>query len=185
MDDLLARLKDGRLATADMDRLWELLPGSGREDEAIAALSAYAKEHPGEADAWYGLGAALTSKLIGGQVSFMEQGTLSAKAEQAFTKALEADEAHFEARYSRAVSYTFWPETFGKGPDAIRDFEVLRERHRGDAGNPAMEDVYVKLGIQYRKAGDAKKAEEALREGLATFPDSAEIRKQLESLAGK
>jgi tetratricopeptide (TPR) repeat protein len=185
VDALLARMKTERLSEADMDRLWELLPGSGREDSAIAAFREYAAAHDGDADAWYGLGAALTSKLIGGQVSFLEQGALSTQAEAAFSRALTADEDHFGARYSRAVSWTFWPESFGKGADAIRDFEVLRERHRGDASMGAMEDVYLKLAVQYRKSGDPKKAEEVLREGLQTFPDSPSLRKQLEASGGK
>ncbi|MCU0725811.1 MAG: tetratricopeptide repeat protein [Planctomycetes bacterium] len=185
VDALLARLKVERLSEADVDRLWELLPGSGREEAAITALREYAAAHAGDADAWYGLGAALTSKLIGGQVSFLEQGSLSTQAEKAFTMALAADEGHFGARYSRAVSWTFWPEGFGKGADAIRDFEVLRERHRGDASVGAMEDVYLKLAVQYRKSGDPKKAEEALREGLQTFPDSSTLKKQLEASGGK
>ncbi len=179
VDDLLVLAKEGRLTGEQVSSLWNLLPGSGREDAAIAALKAYAAAHPDDPDAQYAVGVALISKLVGGQVSFLEQGALSSQADAAFGKALALDESHFDARYSRAVSLTFWPDAFGKGPDAIREFEFLRERHRADAGIPTMESVYANLVVQYRKAGNAEKAAEVLKEGLATFPDSETLKKFL------
>lgn len=94
---------------------------------------------------------------------------------------MKLDENHFDARLSKAISYTFWPDALGKGPEAIRHFETLRERNRANAGQPAMEEVYRSLGVQYLKAGQREKAAEALREGLTAFPDSDALKVQLEA----
>ncbi len=141
-----------------------------------------AKAHPNDADAQYGVGLGLISKLVGGQVTYVEQGQLSLMADEAFTRALEIDDHHFDARFSKAVSYTHWPEAFGKGPAAIAEFEILRQQSAQDSSIPMLDQVYTNLGIQYRKTGNTAKSREALEEGLRIFPDSKGIQEQLKAL---
>jgi tetratricopeptide (TPR) repeat protein len=180
--DFIARIEAGEVAGEEMNHLWNLLSGTDFHDEALAALVKNARAHPKDADAQYGVGIGAISKLVSGRVSFAEQGQLSMLADAAFTKALEIDDHHFGARFSKAVSYTYWPEAMGKGPAAIAEFETLRQQCARDASIPMLDQVYTNLGIQYRKIGNKEKSREALQEGLLLFPDSEAIREQLKAL---
>ena len=180
--DFISRINAGEVVGEEMNRIWNLLAGTSLHDEALAALVKNANAHPGNADAQYGVGIAAISKLVSGQVSFAEQGQLSMIADAAFTRALQIDDRHFGARFSKAVSYTYWPDAMGKGPAAIAEFEVLRKQSARDSSIPMLDQVYTNLGIQYRKLGNREKSREALEEGLLLFPDSKEIKEQLKAL---
>jgi len=180
--EILADAKSGGLDRDRLNDLWNTLAGSGLEDEAIKAYRAYVKANPQDADGRYALGIALTQKLRGGTVSQLEMGTLAMRADAEFSKALEIDDRHIEARFSKAFSYTFWPPAAGKGPEAIKHFEILVERHGTDTENGIMPQVWFNLGDQYRKAGNFDKAKDAFRRGLAVFPESEMIRKALETM---
>ncbi len=180
--EFIARIEAGEVGGQEMNQLWNLLAGSRLHDEALRALVKNAKAHPNDADAQYGVGLGLISKLVGGQVTYVEQGQLSLMADEAFTRALEIDDHHFDARFSKAVSYTHWPEAFGKGPAAIAEFEILRQQSAQDSSIPMLDQVYTNLGIQYRKTGNTAKSREALEEGLRIFPDSKGIQEQLKAL---
>ena len=164
----------------EFNGLWEVLPGSGLEKEALKAFREFAKAHPGDPDAHYGVGIALTATFLGGRASTMEVAALSMQADQAFTKALALDDQHFGARYSKAFSYTFWPAALGKGPEAIKHFEILVDRHGSDRTNPMMRQVYLSLGTEYQKAGNTEKAKASFRRGLEAFPDAEEMQKALD-----
>lgn len=179
---ILEQVRAGSLERDELNDLWETLPGSGLEDDAVAAFTAHVKAHPDDAEGHYGLGVALTTKFLGGATSQLEVMKLSGQADRAFSRALEIDDHHFEARYSKAISYTFYPAIAGKGPEAIRHFETLVQRHGSDGSNDMMKDVYFNLGNEYRKAGNLQKAKEAYRQGLGVFPDSKEIRTALEAM---
>jgi tetratricopeptide (TPR) repeat protein len=183
VEALLARLERGGVTAKEFASLWGTLVGSGMEDRAIEAIRAYAEKHPNDADAFYGLGTAYTIKLVGAKnLSYADQGVLSDAAHKAYDRALEIDDRHFGARLSRAISYTHWPEAFGKGPVAIRDFEILRERHGRDPSQEGMAEAYYYLGVQYQKAGDTEKAIQIFREGVETFPETGALREQLEAV---
>ncbi len=182
LTDFLARVEAGDVVGEEMNELWNILSGTGRYDEALSSLVKNAKARPNDADAQYGVGIGAISKLVSGQISFAEQSQLSMLADAAFNKALAIDDHHFGARFSKAVSYTFWPEAMGKGPAAIAEFETLRKQAAQDPSIPMLEGVYTNLGIQYRKSGNREKSRAALEEGLRMFPDSEEIREQLRSM---
>jgi hypothetical protein len=177
---VLAKLESGIVSEDELNRLWETLPGSGLEAEAVAKFKSYVEKNPNEPNAHYGLGIALTSKLMGG--SPLEQMMLSAQSDKAFTQALKLDDSHFGARFSKAISYTYYPAIAGKGPEAIKQFGILVERHGGDRSNPLMKDVYFNLGNEYLKVGNTKKARETYRAGLAVFPDAEQIREKLDAM---
>ena len=107
---------------------------------------------------------------------------LSAAGDQAFDAALKLDDRHFGARFSKAFSYTFWPPFLGKGPEAIKHFEILVDRHGHEAGNEAMPIVFQSLGSEYLRAGNREKAKAAFERGLETFPDSKVLEEQLRAM---
>jgi len=180
--DFLIRIEAGEVRGKEMNRLWSILRGSGMSKEALTALVTNAKARPNDPDAQYGVGIGAVSALVSGEISKDDLSQLPLLADAAFDKALALDDHHFGARYGKAISYRFWPETLGKGPAAIAEFETLREQGAQNASLPMLEGVYTNLGIQYRKAGDLEKAREALEEGLRVFPESREIKVQLKAL---
>jgi hypothetical protein len=177
--DFLSRLEAGAVRPEEFNGLWEILPSSGMGREAVTAFEEYVKAHPDDPNAHYGLGIALTSSFLGQDVSMMELATLSRRADEQYTRALELDDHHFGARYSKAISYVNWPAHLGKGPEAIRNFEILVERHGTDTSNPLMRQVYLSLGTQYQKVGNREKARDTFRRGVTVFPDSKELRDAL------
>ena len=184
---LLGKVVSGEAISEDIDALWLPLLGAGAGDieKAIAVFRRRVAEHPTEADAHYGLGLALIAKLSATKVTEMELATLGVKADACFTKALDLDDYHFSARFSKAYCYAFWPPNTGKGPEAIRHFEILVERHGGDPGREGMEEVYYNLGKEYAKLGNFEKARECYREGLRVFPDSKTMQGELGAMDRK
>lgn len=180
--DFLVRIEAGEVRGEEMNRLWSILRGSGMVEEALTALVANARARPNDPDAQYGVGIGAVSALVSGMISKDDQSRLPLLADAAFDKALALNDHHFGARYGKALSYRFWPETLGKGPAAIAEFETLRQQGAQNAAIPMLEGVYTNLGIQYRKAGHPEKAREALEEGLRVFPKSREIKMQLKAL---
>jgi len=178
---LLADLAAGKLSRENVNEAWSYLSGSGLESDAIAAFQAWTKKHPEDPEGWYGLGMAQTSKLMVSS-STMETMLLSAAADRAFDAALKLDDDHFGARFSKAFSYTFYPSVAGKSPEAIRQFEILVERHGREADREEMELVYQNLGREYLKVGNREKARAAFEQGLQTFPDSKALKDQLRAM---
>jgi len=179
--EFLGRLERETVTEEQISSLWNTLLGSGLEKEAVAAFRAYVKAHPDDADAHYGLGVALSAQLMSG-ASQTEMATLSGQADLAYSKALELDDHHFAARLSKAISYTFYPAIAGKGPETIRHFQILVDRHGGDSEKEMMEEAYFNLGNEYRKMGNIDKAKEVFKEGLRVFPDSERMTGQMEAM---
>ena len=95
--------------------------------------------------------------------------------------------AEFASRQKRSSIPRSWtrfarPESSGVGPVAAKHFEVLRKRHGRDNSNELMEEVYISLGSEYRKAGNFGKAAEVYKEGFATFPNSERLKAQIDTI---
>ena len=52
-----------------------------------------------------------------------EKGELATAADKVFDKALELDDRQRDARFTKAVTLTFWPDFLGKKPEAKRTWE--------------------------------------------------------------
>ena len=92
-------------------------------------------------------------------------------------KILEIDPEDWEARYSVAVNYSFWPEQFNKRPDAIKEFETLRQIQETRPADPKYAQTYLQLRQLYLKEGRLDDAKSILEEGLRRFPNDAELMK--------
>ena len=74
-------------------------------DEVIAEIEALAKANPNDPQAQMNLAHAYMAYL---QMD-SSKWDMSMKADKQYDKVLDLDENHWEARFTKAVSYTFWP----------------------------------------------------------------------------
>ena len=106
-----------------------------------------------------------------------EKGVWSMKAVGQWNAVLEQDPNNWDAHQSLGFNYSFWPEQFNKGPDAIKHFEAARKIQEAATPEPKHANTYVQLHKLYVKAGKADEAAKILEEGLRRFPDDEELKK--------
>lgn len=181
VEDLVAQLMQVDLPYQDRERILTRLNKAGRLDEAIALLEKRAKIEASNPDAQVRLANAYIAKLTGGNLSQQEVSMLANKAMDAYDRALELDDTHWEARFSKAMSLSFWPPVLGKQPEAIRNFEILVEQQAHQQPHEGFAQTHLLLGNMYMQQGNAAKAKEAWRRGLEAFPDDEDLKAQLQA----
>src|SRR5262249_44746223 len=103
----------------------------------------------------------------------------------AWQKAADLDPNYWEPRFERAEYLTYYPESEGRTPEVISDFEKLLAQQGGSNSNPRYARSYAHLSRMYLRVGQKDKAIQTLRDGLVIFPDDAELKKQLAAFDGK
>ncbi|MFN6147684.1 MAG: tetratricopeptide repeat protein [Planctomycetota bacterium] len=156
---------------------WKRAHAAGKLDEIVARFEAQAKANPGSPDAQMQLAKAYLAytNIDPSKYEF------SLKADGAFDKVLELDDHHWEARFTKALSYTFWPEFLGKRKPAIAHFETLVAQQEAMPASPEQAQTYLYLGNLLERT-DPAKAREMWAKGARRHPDSQE---QAKKLAGK
>jgi tetratricopeptide (TPR) repeat protein len=175
----LTALLTGTLPEERRDEVWAQARAAGRFEELLAALKARADADPRNAQLQFELGYGYLQPLIHGEATGVEAGEWSMKADAAFDAALAADPENWDARFSKAVSYSFWPPIFGKQASAIAHFERLVEQQGRSAPDPKFAQTYLFLGNMYEQTGQAEKAQATWQQGLAAYPDDADLRQRL------
>jgi tetratricopeptide (TPR) repeat protein len=107
----------------------------------------------------------------------MEKGIWSNKMIAEEKSILEIDPNDWDARFSVATNYSFWPEQFNKRPDAIKEFETLRKVQESQTPEAKHAQTYFQLRQLYLKDGRTDDAKAVLEEGLRRFPDDGELKK--------
>lgn len=175
MDRILA----GGLDWEEAQKLWKEVEAAGQLDELVKLLEERAKSRGNDPDAQTQLGLAYLQKTFragGGP----EAGLWATKADRAFDAALQADDAHWEARFQKAVSLSFWPPMMGKQPDAVKQFETLvAQQEASGTKAKGYAQTYLFLGNMHLQMGAKDKALAAWNQGLAQFPDDAELQKKI------
>jgi len=109
----------------------------------------------------------------------MGAGTLMGRANALLQEALEIDPAHWEARFTLAMSHFRTPEFLGRAPEAVRHLEILL-RAQGDDSQPRNALTYLYLGDLYRRAGRTAEAEELWRRGAELFPGDGRFAERID-----
>ncbi len=174
---VVRRLQDLQPGSAEIRAAWNELRAAGLEDEVLKHYADLAAASPNDAEAQYKHGAMLIEALQDQPMA--KVAVLAGKADAAFDKALAVDETHWAARYSKAISLSFWPKIMGRQPEALRHFEVLAKQQEAGTPQPHFAQTYVFLGNLYADSGDPTKAREAYERGLRWFPDNAQLTQQL------
>lgn len=180
-ESLRKKVWDGTATSAEQERFWELARSTGLLDGVLADLEQGVQANPADIDARMTLASGYVAKLLTVPDGPL-RGLWAQKAMGQWQKVLEVDENHWEARYSVAFSWSQYPDFLNKTPDAIREFERLREIQERGAPEPRHAGVYVQLANLYRKQGNADKSRETLRRGLDLHPGNPELQKSLDSM---
>ncbi|MBI5433118.1 MAG: tetratricopeptide repeat protein [Planctomycetes bacterium] len=163
--------------------LWKEIREAGLLDQVVAEYEARAESDPKNPELKVDLGQAYLQKIFeAGQGP--EAGKWAMKADKAFDGALALDTNHWEARFTKATSLSFWPPLFGKQGEAIHHFEILVEQQAGQASQSQFVQTHLALGNLYQQSGQLEKAKAAWQQGLALFPGDAELAKKLDLASG-
>jgi tetratricopeptide (TPR) repeat protein len=174
----MQELLDPKLTREEKMAKWKAINAAGALDEVVAMFEAYAKEHPESAAAQVDLGGAYLQKVFKAG-NGPEAGVWAIKADKAFDAALGIDDHNWDARFSKAVSLSFWPPVFGKQTEAIKNFEVLAEQQAQQPSDPKFAQTWLLLGNLYQQLGKMDQALATWQKGLAIFPDNASLMQQI------
>lgn len=171
------------LLAGDLDydaqqELWQKIREAKQTDAVIALFEARAAADPNNPDRQSELGQAYLAKIqevAGGPLA----GVWADKADKAFDQALALDDRHVEARFMKAISLSFWPPVFGKQGQAVKQFEILLEQQGNTAMGDWQSEAYMMLGNLHMQMGKPDQAKLVYQQGLALFPQNAQLIEQL------
>jgi tetratricopeptide (TPR) repeat protein len=179
VEEALARLLGGELDDDEVQVLWAELGKAGLSDELVAAFEARAQRDPNDPDVRVELGQAYLQKIFEVGNGPMA-GVWAMKADAAFDAALALDERHWDARFTKAVSLSFWPPALGKQNAAIEQFELLLAQQQDEPKSPHFAQTYLFLGNMYQQTGQPEKALATWQAGLGQYPDNGELASQVQ-----
>ena len=179
LEAALGQLLDPFLDGEDRAALWKQALDGGKMQELIAALEVSAAADPQNKALQFELGYAYLQPIISGQAAGPQSASWAIKADAAFDKTLALDDQHWNARFNKAVSYTFWPPIMGKQKAAITNFETLVKQQSGMPPRPEFANTYLFLGTLYEQTGQADKAREIWNQGFSLFPTDSGLRDRL------
>lgn len=181
-DALLAQLADPTTSFEKSDALWKKLEAMGKLDDALRALEERAKLDPGNTALQLDLATGYLHKLYGAK-SPIDQGLYATKMDACYDNVLKLEPENWEARFSKAISYSHWPAITGKPAQAVKQFEQLvkQQETKGDL-RPEYASTYSMLGNLYLQQGKIDLAKQMVEKGASLFPENGELKKQLESI---
>jgi tetratricopeptide (TPR) repeat protein len=183
LEDIVAILDSGELSDAQLQVFWQQLAKEGHADAVQELYEQRVEEDPNNPDKRVDLGRLYLERIqeVGnGPMA----GEYAMQADAAFDKALEIDDHHWEARFTKAVSYSFWPPVFGKQPAAIQQFETLVGQQAGAGQEPHHAQTHLLLGNMYQQLGRHADALGAWQAGLEVFPDNPQLAQQIALASG-
>jgi len=173
----------GELSWDQRELLWQELRESKQLDAVLALFEERARLDPNNPETLVDLGGAYLQKIqeVGNSPL---AGKWATKADEQFDRALELNPQHWEARFTKAVSLSFWPPVLGKQKEAITHFETLIAQQEQGPAKSHYSEVYVLLGNMHQQMGASDKALQTWKQGLSFFPDNASLLKQVQLAGG-
>lgn len=149
---------------------------AGKMDELVAMFEANAQANPDDPTAQMQLADAYLAYV---QLDQSKGPTLGMKSDKVLDRVLELDDHHWQARFTKAVSYSFWPDFLGKKKDAMAQFDRLVQQQENMAISPEQAQTYLFYGNMLDQAGQGDKAKEIWAKGLARHPGNADLQHRL------
>lgn len=149
---------------------WKRAFAAGRMDEVIARFRELADANPKDVGAKMDLARAYMAY----QQLDPSKWQNSVKADEVLDSVLAIDDHHWEARFTKAVSYTFWPDFLGKKQQAISHFETLVSQQELQPAQPHQAQTYLYLGNMLQES-DPARAAEIWAQGLRRHPNDPEL----------
>lgn len=159
---------------------WKQLMDAGQLDKAIAQLQQLSAANPQSAEYADTLGEAYLKKCSQ-TTDIREQGILAMNADLLFDNALSQDPSNWEARYTKAVAMSHWPDSLNKGQDVVDNLLTLIQQQETMPSETQFALPYLRLGDQYQKTGDSSSALHAWQQGAALFPANQDLQNRLTS----
>jgi len=153
---------------------WKRAFEAGKMDEVIEAMQALAEANPNDPKAQMDLANAYMAYLQMDNSKW----NMSMLADKQFDKVLEIDNQHWEARFTKAVSYTFWPKFLGKNKEAINHFETLIAQQESLPVENHHAQTYLYLGNMLADE-DPERARQIWQQGATRHPNNTELRGKL------
>ena len=179
-ESLLAQLEDPELDEMERQTLWEKARKAGLLDAMVKTMEERVEREPNNPDLRLDMGKAYLQKIFEVGSGPMA-GLWASRADAAFDAALELDPGHWEARFQKAVSLSFWPPAMGKQGQAIDEFETLIAQQNAGPKKESHAQTYLFLGNMYQQSGSMEKAVEAWQKGLDLFPGNQTLKQQIQS----
>ena len=179
VDDAFEQLTSGTLSEEQRQKLWADMGKRGLSDALVAKFEAAVERSPNDPELRTALGSAYIQKIFEAGGSTPMAGMWAMKADGAFDAALALDDHHWGARFSKAVSYSFWPPALGMQNKAIAQFEILLEQQQNQPPKPQFAETYYFLGNMYQQTGNPQKALQVWQQGLALYPDNDDLKGQV------
>jgi hypothetical protein len=158
--------------------VWKELQESGQLDDAIAELEHRAAADPRSLETISTLGQAYYKKA-GSTEDVRDRAIFAMKADQTLDAALNLDPANWEARFVKAVGMSYWPPELNKGKEVIEQFQTLIQQQESQTPQPQFARTYLRLGEEYKKAGNLETALQTWQRGASLFPNSSELKSKL------
>lgn len=177
-DEKMATLVDTDSGWSSKQKAWDELKKKGLVDDALAFFEQRAEENPGNADFRAELGNAYIQKLFTVPPG-PSQLKWSMKADGQYDKALAVNDQHWDARFSKAINYSFLPPLFGKQGKAIENFEILMKQQEDQPREGRFAKTYLLLGNIFSSQGKPEKAQQIWGRGAALHPDHMELASRL------
>jgi tetratricopeptide (TPR) repeat protein len=157
-------------------------------DRSIRFFETLAERHPDAIMPRLNQSLAYVDKMPYPKLGIVHQGILSNKSLLVLDQILEDDPNCWTAKFVRGMNHLHWPRKLRHAPLAIVDFTeliALQKKLPPEQQREYFALAYAALGDAYVKNRDAgleenlAKAAEVWREGLAEYPNSADLKKRL------
>jgi tetratricopeptide (TPR) repeat protein len=164
---------------------WETL-NAGKVDEGLAMLQKAAQSGPSDPFTLAWLGVALVRK--GGIVEPAEAPAWVKKGFNSMDEAVESFPNIYVGYLSRGTAAIKVPDIFKKAPAGIEDLQhivAMKEKDPKSVPDSDMPNVYLNLGIGYKKTGHADQARATWEKAKKLYPSDpamANIDKELRTL---
>jgi hypothetical protein len=157
---------------------WKQLQDSGRLADAAAELEKLKAADPTNALYPAALGQAYL-KLCATSTDVRAQGIWAMTADTDFEAALNLDPSNWDARFTRAMAMSYWPDNLNKGGEVIQQFNLLIQQQEQQAPQPQFAQTYEWLGKQYQKTGQTDAAQQIWQRGATLYPNNQSLQSLL------
>jgi tetratricopeptide (TPR) repeat protein len=154
---------------AEKRAAWKQLMDSGRLADAAAELEKRMAADPNNAVYPAELGQAYL-KLCATTTDVRSQAVWAMTADKDFETALNLDPSNWDARFTKAVAMSYWPDNLNKGPEVIQQFNMLIAQQEQQAPQAQFAQTYEWLGKQYQKTGQPDAAQQIWQRGASLYP---------------
>jgi tetratricopeptide (TPR) repeat protein len=184
LDRLLGFDLDLHGSPEELERFWRLARTTGVVDARVAELEAAVERDPTNTDLRMELARTYVAKLFtvpGGP----EQGLWGERAELQWQTVLEHDPENWDAQFTLANNWGYYPDFMGKTNDAIAGLERARAIQERRPPEPAHVQTYISLSRLYQRKGDEQRVRAVLQAGLSYFPGDEKLLAALGELDGQ